>query len=387
METAENSKDLLTELTISFLSGNISPEERSRLEHLLKDSAENQQLFNEIKLSWDASGSYSNSQTHSATHHSWDKIKNKLTTDNEITGKIYESRPIIYRLMKTAALWLLLISIGAGATWFLMKPSANARLNQLCIISTPLGSKSHMVLPDGTDVWLNAGTTLKYPGTFSATQRDIYLSGEAYFKVTTNSKWPFVVHTPDLNIKALGTSFNVKAYPTEKVVTTTLVEGMVKLESEARKFSYTLKPKQEVVFNKEAVTRTPENTEKRIVPVQMDNNRLNNQEEVLVKQDVDTETTTSWKDKRWIISGEPVENLSIMLERRYNIKVNIRSEELKEYKFTGTIENETLEQVLKYLSFTIPVKYTLSKGFADLSIDPSKKEKYQVFLKRTQEIK
>ena len=95
----------------------------------------------------------------------------------------------------------------------------------------------------------------------------------------------------------------------------------------------------------------------------------------------------SWKDKRWILQGESIENLAIMLERRYNIKINVVSEELNQFKFSGTIENETVEQVLNYLRYTIPMKYALNKGYIDLKIDNSLKEKYQVFLKKDERLR
>jgi transmembrane sensor len=246
-----------------------------------------------------------------------------------------------------------------------------------------LGSKSHMVLPDGSDVWLNAGTTIEYPSNFSSKQRDIFLTGEAYFKVASNKKWPFIVHTSDLNIKALGTAFNVKAYPSEKTVTTTLVEGVVKLENAKRNFTYTLKPKQELVFLKEpGLKKEEKNISNPGNLVSDDNKKLESIQNAFVKNEINTETSVSWKDKRWIIHGETIENLAIMLERRYDIKINVISEELNQFKFSGTIQNETVEQVLNYLRYTIPMKYTLNKGSVDLKIDNALKEKYKVFLRK-----
>jgi transmembrane sensor len=373
-------KDQINELIIKFLAGDISMDEMSSLKEKLTDNPTNQQLFRDLKNSWSATSLYPSDLN---TNQSWNKTKLRL---DELTSgnKIKLRSP--GRILKNAALWLLLVSIGSSATWYMMRNKTSSA-KSTCEITTPLGSRTHTILPDGSEVWLNAGTTIRYPESFSATQRDIFLTGEAYFKVKTNKKWPFIVHTTDVKIKALGTAFNVKAYPTDKAVVTTLVEGIVKLENEGSKqktFNITLKPKEKLTFFKTEQHQTNKNkvsgssasgTSSNIAPQGQDN--------IEVNENINTVLSTSWKDARWVIDGERLDNLAIALERRYGVKINILSNELINYKFTGTIENETLEQVLKFLKLTTPVKYTVQKGYVDLTINDALKENYTNYLKKT----
>ncbi len=378
MNTSDYNNSTVFDLGIKFLSGKITLPEQQELQELLKNE-HNKIIFEELKQSWMASGNFSDGNLQSKQEIKWEELKQALQSETE-TENIFKKS--FLRVLRTAAIWVALISLGSLATWFVLKEK-HSSVNPYCTINTPLGSKMRMELQDGTVVWLNAGSSFKYPVTFSDKQRDVYLSGEAFFKVASNKNWPFVVHTNELNVKAVGTSFNVKAYPNEKSVTTTLVEGIVKLENQEKKFSYTLKPKQELVFLKDKTI--PESAEKNANSSEVQNTQestISQVENAVIKDEVNTDATVSWKDKRWIIQGETIDKLAVMLERRYNIKINILSEELGSFKFSGTIENETIEQVMDYLRYTVPVKYTLNKGYIDLKIDNALKEKYKGFLKK-----
>ena len=118
-------------------------------------------------------------------------------------------------------------------------------------IAVPLGAKSCITLPDGTKAWLNAGTELTYNEDYGQKKRTLFLTGEAFFDVAKDKEHPFIVNTSDLIIQALGTQFNVKAYPEEKIITTTLVEGkidvrMIKSNRQLKKV--TLLPNEEIVY-------------------------------------------------------------------------------------------------------------------------------------------
>lgn len=380
-----NSKEVLNDLIIGFLSGNISSDEMRQLEELLNNSEENQQLFLEIKDAWIASSSFEPDSSGLNKNQSWEKVRTSINSGiihEPIKQKVSEYK--FLRTIRIAAGWAALLAIGSLLTVLIITQRERKASSSICVISTPLGSRSQIILPDGTQVWLNAGTTIRYPGNFSGSQRDLYLSGEAFFKVKTDRSRPFIVHTAKLNIKAIGTTFNVKAYPTENKVSTTLVEGIVKLEdygTSEKKFSYTLKPNQKLTY----YTSEPKKEEKVMGKIKAAEEVLlkgtSISTPVIVSKIIDTKHSTSWKDKRWIIDGENLDDLAIMLERRYDIKVNIESEELKIYKFSGTIENETMEQVLNYLSITTPLKYEIKKGQVTLRINKSIRDKYRSFLK------
>ncbi|NJK98129.1 MAG: FecR family protein [Bacteroidales bacterium] len=246
---------------------------------------------------------------------------------------------------------------------------------------TPMGAKSQCILPDGTKVWLNAGSRLTYKKSFNEKERVVNLTGEAFFQVKTNKEKPFIVQTSKLSVKALGTTFNVKAYAEDKQVTATLVEGIILVEgkgADSKSFSVKLKPRQSItlkeseIIDKQKLTeqKSPENSKSiEIAP------------SVEVQEVINTVKYTSWKDSLWQIEAENLEDLAIMISRRFNVKIYNESAGLKDYRFTGTIRNETLEQVLNILRYTTPLKYKVGKGEVWWTLDSRLKEDYSKVLK------
>ena len=227
-------------------------------------------------------------------------------------------------------------------------------------IHIPLGSKSRITLSDGTKVWLNAGSTLKYPGKFSDKKREIYLEGEAYFDVTQEENRPFYVNAPELHIKVIGTQFNVKSYPDENTVETTLISGSIEIEArpankKLRK-QLRLEPNQKATFSKltSELTLLDDQKSETKSPVPI--------EKIEVEDQVNTEIITSWKDNKLVFSRERFEEIATKLERWYNIQMILEDEKIKNYVFTGTFENETLEQALAALKIASPIEYTIDKN-------------------------
>jgi len=213
-------------------------------------------------------------------------------------------------------------------------------------IYTPLSAKTRFVLPDSTVVWLNSGSRLKYPFSFPGKTREVYLTGEGYFEVAKNRKIPFIVKTDNLDITAYGTSFNVMAYPDDPTVETTLVNGTVKVESvKDRKYMF-LKPNTQALFNKET--------------------------ETLKGYRVDTRFYTSWKDGKLIFRNQPLGIVAHKLERWFNCTIHIEDHKMKNYRYTGNIEMETLREVLELIQITTPVKYTYNKKTREIWIKSKK---------------
>ncbi len=213
-------------------------------------------------------------------------------------------------------------------------------------VYTPLSAKTRFVLPDSTIVWLNSGSRLKYPFSFSGKTREVYLTGEGYFKVAKNKKIPFVVKTNKLNITAYGTSFDVMAYPDDPTVWTTLVNGTVKVESvKDRKYIF-LKPSTQALFNIKT--------------------------ETLKGYRVDTRFYTSWKDGKLIFRNEPLGIVAHKLERWFNCTIHIQDTKLINYRYTGNIEMETLREVMELIQITTPVKYTYNKKTREIWIKSKK---------------
>jgi ferric-dicitrate binding protein FerR (iron transport regulator) len=204
-------------------------------------------------------------------------------------------------------------------------------------------------LGDGTKVFLNHGSKLKYPYRFDGEFRKVFLTGEAYFEVAHNAKVPFIVGTNCIDVKATGTAFNVSAYPDDDAVETTLVEGKVILcERKSNSEIKALTPGECLKFDvkKNSYSLETGNTLK----------------------------YTAWKDGLLVFKNDNVEDIAKKMARWYNIDVEITNQKIREYPFTATFTDETLPQVLELLSLATPVSYqlTLSKKLPDGSFSKQK---------------
>lgn len=202
-------------------------------------------------------------------------------------------------------------------------------------VEAPAGSRISIELGDGTKVWLNHGSKLKYPYQFDGDVRKVFLTGEAYFEVAHNAKVPFIVGTNLLDVTATGTAFNVSAYAGDDQTETTLVEGKVILyERETNHEIKALSPGECLKFSAQKKSYTLET--------------------------VNTEKNTAWKDGLLVFKNERVEDVAKKLARWYNVDVEISNRKVNEYTFTATFMNETLPQVLELMTLATPVKYQLT---------------------------
>jgi ferric-dicitrate binding protein FerR (iron transport regulator) len=188
-----------------------------------------------------------------------------------------------------------------------------------------------------------------------------------------------------MDVQALGTKFNVKAYSDEKTISATLEEGKinVKIGDKTGKIkTVLLTSKEKLIFFKATETSEvyTESEEETILYKGIKSNPVINAK---ILTNVQTELYTSWKDNRWIIEGQPLGTLAPLLERRYNLKFVFYNDELKKYKFSGTIEKETVEQILNAMRLTAPLDYRISKDTVELLFDKNFKDKYGKIMTRT----
>ncbi|NSL89567.1 DUF4974 domain-containing protein [Chitinophaga sp. Mgbs1] len=348
------------DLIACFLSGNATPEEQEQLKHWLEASPDNRLHFQQLRDAWLAAGTSRGYDEAAA----WHTLQRQLAT------------PAIRRwkpLLRMAASWALPFLLGGGIVFSWLAFRKNTGNSGMVTVTSPKGATTRIELADGTEVWLNAGSRLQYAASYNMQAREVQLEGEAFFKVQTNPRKPFTVKAADLKILALGTSFNVKAYPEDKDVVTTLVEGAVKIDGSgaAIPFDMMMKPHQNVVYRKpESVNRKASPAGNPAMP-----------EPVVSKQISDTEIYTAWKDGSWIVTGQALEELAVTMERRFNVNVVFNDEELKAYRFSGTFRQETLEQILNILKLTAPLSYSIEGGTVTLNVDKILKEKYANALK------
>jgi ferric-dicitrate binding protein FerR (iron transport regulator) len=284
-------------------------------------------------------------------------------------------------LYRVAAAVLLIAVLGIGSVFVFRFPKTKSQIAYFEAFA-PKGSRSFITLSDGSTVWLNSGTKLRYPSNFGKESRDLFLEGEAYFVVMNNPVMPFRVETSDVWITAIGTAFNVKAYSDEGVIETTLEKGEVRideLDESKMKVESTpvfLKPNQKAVYVKSNKNLSVNNTvQKSPIPSNEPVNKIKTNP-LRVDSYVDTKLTTSWKDRRWIFKSEKLIKLVPILERRYDITVTFRDSVLSSYKFTGILKEESLEQVLKAICLAAPIRYEIMHNQVLFFENSGQKNKY-----------
>lgn len=274
-----------------------------------------------------------------------------------------KSRGFLY---KVAAILLPFAIIAPIMFYYLHNNNEEVKYEE---VSTLKGSKTRIVLEDGTTVWLNSDSELKYPSTFkNKEKRVVKLAGEAFFNVTKNEKQLFEVHTGSYNLKVLGTAFNVKAYPGENKMQTTLEHGKVdveKLSFEDGKPQHivSLKPKQTIVIydNKKQIEIHGEDVKKGAGKIEeVAEKNLEKKSAVLIESE-DLSPYLAWKDNKLIFNEIRIIDMVNDLERWYNINIEVADESIKDLKFTATFTTETADQALQAICLAAKIDYDIKK--------------------------
>lgn len=298
----------------------------------------------------------------------WDTIKKQIRVKEEERLK-KRNRAIIY--LSIAASIASLIAIGTNRS---LDRSVNRKNITYQEMHVPYGSRSEITLPDGTQVWLNAGTSIRYSNAYNLDNREVWMEGECYFKVTPGMDMPFVVDAPGLRVVALGTEFNIKAYPEEKSVETTLVQGRIEVLTSARekenKKRIVLTSGQTAFFDKISTLMPPgrnaPDPESRFDESPFDEVITDIKE---IRNNPSPELQTSWKEGKLIAQKERLSSLARKLERRYNVTIEFADTSSENYIFSGVLVNETMEQVLHIIRLTSPVQYSVEGSVITIQED------------------
>ncbi len=232
-----------------------------------------------------------------------------------------------------------------------IKQTNNAFVNE---VVTKRGSKSSIKLPDGTIVRLNTDSRLTYLNFTAGKNREVTLIGEAYFDVAHDSSRPFIIHTGKINIKVLGTSFNVRNYPQDKELETSLIKGKIEVSLESRPEDIiTLKPTEKLIIAKEldelaTATKVKSSIDNKVVLTSITYLRHDS----LVAE-------TSWLNDKMVFVNQPLDKIAIELERKYAITVSFKDEKVKKYRYTGVFENVSLEKVFQLIKYSKNINYKI----------------------------
>ncbi len=304
-----NYPDELWMAIASVLTGNATSDEKKWVDNWLNESEKNRSVFAHLsKLGYNG------------TLEKAELVKERIfeTVQKKIEVKHYKSILRIWQYVAAASVAMLLL---LGGTFFIWTKTSWA----IASIETkiPKGVKSKIVLSDGTVVYLNSGTYLKYPAQFKGGMREVFLIGEGYFEVTKDSKHPFIVNADGFKIKVLGTHFNVKNYSDDYQIVATLLEGKICVSKSINNDNnlIELKPNEQVTLNRSSG--------------KMD------------KLTVQANLFTNWRENKYYFDGKNLEEISKELERGFNIKILILSENLKKEIFTGLFDKgETITEIL-----------------------------------------
>ena len=227
-------------------------------------------------------------------------------------------------------------------------------------ISTRQGSKSKVQLPDGTVVLLNAGSKLTYNKDFGKGVREVHLIGEGFFDVKKMKETPFIIHTSSINIKVLGTVFNVKAYPEDKKTETSLIHGSIEVTIKDRpNDKIILSPSEKLVVENSLVLRQEEvKVKENAVEISgADISTLVSINKLKYNPTDSSVVETQWIDNKLVFRDESFDELARRMERWYDVDIDITESRLRARRFSGIFTNETIEQALEALKITVPFEH------------------------------
>ena len=291
--------DTMKELLQRYIKGEVSEKERLKIASWLDESPENMREFLVLRKLYDIS--------------LWQANTDKT---NSVKKVHYSIRKVMAEILKIAAIFL----IGFWGSKQLQIQQSNKK--QMQTIHVPAGQRAEVTLADGTHVWLNSRSTLKFPEQFSANTRNVELDGEGYFSVQHNENSPFTVHTQNHDVQVLGTEFNVKAYHNTSLFETALLKGSVKISSPNLRNGLQLKPNE-------------------IVSIE---NRM------LKKSTINNSDYFKWKEGLFCFENESIQDLIKKLELYYDTTIEIQRPSLLKHHYSGKFRiQDGIEHVLKVL--------------------------------------
>jgi transmembrane sensor len=328
------SNDRLVELTTRSLSGEASAEELKELETLLAFDSHALTRYRMLVQFWNQH----DATAQPAVEEALQKVLGQLQLSPAEEENVV---PIRRTWWKRIAVAVVVTGLAFAGYWYMSGDDKPSSSNSLVEKHNARGTKSTIELSDGSKIWLNADSKIQYPDVFAGDTREVYLNGEAFFDVAKNPSKPFIIHLANGTVRVLGTSFNVRAYDNEKVVETSVATGKVAFIPKYQK----RRQKQDTLF---------------ITP----NNKVRYS---LEEEQVNVLPTAASEDKAWtegrlIFKGHTLEEIAVELERYFGKKVRFIDEETKGYRLTGSFQDNSLDEIMYYLSRSKDFNYKITNS-------------------------
>jgi ferric-dicitrate binding protein FerR (iron transport regulator) len=326
-------QDDLMALIARNLAGVADVNERAKLNNWISESESNRNYFEHVRNIWNESGNPVDP-----------KMINSKHALKKILGRISKPNPVI-------AIWkywqriaaILIIPLAIGSILMLYS-NQQKKLSPGEVVYNEVyaafGTRSAIRLADSSLVWLNAGSSLKYPDKFSSETRQVFLKGEAYFEVWSDASHPFVVNTPEIVVSATGTKFNIFNYESESLAEVTLVSGNVNVKGNDKsnsQLNLDLKHNQHLEYNRQTGANE------------------------IIEEDI--YKYIAWKDGKLIFRNDPLGEVLDKISLQFNVDIELQGESLKKIRYRATFEEETLDEILKLLKLSSPIDYRELKRY------------------------
>jgi len=339
------------------LSGEASEQENYELKQLLQSQPHLIQQYELLKKLWKPEENSQQKIDPAKISHilQLSAVESVLKDNNGVdsTSRITRRKQIF----RWAALFVAICALVLGLKWLL-----SSRLTKVQEVVAKKGSRTRTILPDGSTVWINAGSRIVYEPGFNGQQREVTLYGEGYFDVVKDPQRPFIVHAGKINIKVLGTVFNVKSYPDDETMETTLLKGLVQITtSNQNEAPIYLHPNQKIILP-QSMAVAKSNTPLKPAEEQADGDEnisssITNLDTSLNENE---RSETAWIYDRLEFRGDTFVELAKKLERWYNITIHFEDAYVRTLTFNGSLENETVAQAFNALqtanSFDFKIK-------------------------------
>ncbi|MDP4208713.1 MAG: DUF4974 domain-containing protein [Bacteroidota bacterium] len=317
-------KEDIVRLIAKYLTGNALEEEVVYLEEWMQASPANKAYFLQVKNVWDAFAKQPDISPEKALQ----KVLKRIDAQSSKHG-------ILFYWQRVAAVLFLPLLV-ASLVWNILSNKKSILPHVVYNeVYAAFGTRSALTLSDGSKVWLNSGSSLKFPVKFESDQREVYLKGEGYFEVKSDVSKPFIVQTQSIRVKATGTKFNVMAFEKERTCEVSLLKGKVSVNKVNEKGDYPLiselKPNQHLVYD-----------------------TLSGEAKL---QDEDVYRYIAWKDGKLIFRNQPLSAVVKRISQLYNVDIELKGSQLQDYRYRATFQEESLSEILKLLKLSSPVDY------------------------------
>lgn len=318
----ENNKDIELLLSKLFAGEKLTVEEQQSIEVWFKASEENRSYYYNLRLIWSSSNP-------SFPREDIDMEEAKQKVMLRIHKKRNKMRIMIHIFRQAAALLFIPLLLSLGYMY-----SEKEKMEEEPVVYNEIFAdsftRSAITLPDGSKVWLNSKSSLKYPVKFKNTQREVELKGEGYFEVHADKFSPFIVSSRSQKVIATGTKFLIQGYDADRMIVS-LREGMVSVKHSDGKCITRLNPNQTLKYD------------------------LSEDTSVVVNEDV--YKRYAWKDAKVVFRSDPMDEVMERLSQLYNVKIIIKDPEIKKYTLRATFEDETINDILFLIKATSPITY------------------------------